>query len=134
MTALADVGPSADSLSMSLAAAMLACALGTCLAELVGIPGFSLGLVAIFASGFASLGVAVNSSFSGGKTTSPFQGEIRLVYRPLQQLNLEKDFCCLSTWPDRLDAAACNKDIHLGQGCGKSSTRSWLGCCLDYLL
>ena len=94
-TALADVGASADSLSMSLAAAMLACALGTWLAELAGIPGFSLGLVAIFASGFASLGVAVNSSLDGGKTRSPFQGETRLLCRSLQQLNLKKDTCWL---------------------------------------
>ena len=66
---------------------MLACALGTCLAEVVGIPGFSLGLIAIFASAFASLGVAVNSSLSGGKATSPFQGGTRLVYRPLRCYN-----------------------------------------------
>ena len=67
----------ADSLSLSLAAAVLSCATGSAAASSLGVPGFSLGFIAVIASAFASLAASVTKSTDPeqGKAT-PFQGQL----------------------------------------------------------
>ena len=68
------IAVSADSLSLSLAAGALSCALGSYLAASWGIPGFSLGLVAVLASGFASIAASVAKRGGSEDSLTPFQG------------------------------------------------------------
>ena len=79
-------GASTESLGLSLAAAAIACALGSSIANGLGIPGFSLGLVAIIASALASLGAFsqdLQSSTDGSKSPAgPFKGKA-VLYQAL---------------------------------------------------
>lgn len=65
----------ADSLSLGLAAAVFSCAFGSALASSLGVPGFSLGFVAVIASAFASLAASMsNAADPGDLRAAPFQG------------------------------------------------------------
>ena len=65
-----------ESLSLSLAAGLLACALGDRLASALQIPSFSLGLVAVLASSFASLAVMLTKQVNPENAhASPFAGK-----------------------------------------------------------
>ena len=66
---------SADSLSLSLAAAVLSCPLGSSLASMMGVPGFSLGFVAVIASAFASLAASMpHARDAEAVKHAPFEG------------------------------------------------------------
>ena len=65
--------PTVESIALSLAFGVAACALGEGLATAVGLPSINLAAMAVVASVFASVGSAVSAK-AGQNASSPFRG------------------------------------------------------------
>ena len=64
---IGSAGATSESLSLSLAAASLACAAGDTLAAFLGATSFSLGIIAFVATCLSSLGIALNKQFGDAR-------------------------------------------------------------------